>query len=74
MQKFASGNLGETLRALRHDQGLTVERLAARSGVSVRTIMSIEHNGSNPRVDIVRKLAAGLGVPVSDLFVETVQS
>lgn len=70
MQKSASEGLGRTLRDLRHDRGLTVEALARLSDVSVRTIMSIEHRNTNHRVDIVQRLADGLGVPLADLFAE----
>lgn len=69
MQKFASANLGETLRSLRHERGLTVEALARKAQVGVRTVIAIEQGTTpNPRVDSVQRLAAALGVPVGDLF------
>jgi transcriptional regulator with XRE-family HTH domain len=55
------------VRAHRHDQGMTIEQLARASGVSVRTIISMEHEATNPRFDVVQKLANALGLTLSDL-------
>lgn len=47
---------------------MTVVALAEKSTVSVRTIISIELGTTNPRVDIVQRLADALDVPLADLF------
>lgn len=59
--------LGRMLRRLRHTSGLTLEALAERSGVSVRTISDIERGRSlEPQSRTVRALADALGVTGPD--------
>jgi transcriptional regulator with XRE-family HTH domain len=59
--------LGRMLRKLRHTTGLTLEALAERSGVSVRTISDIERGRSlEPQSRTVRALADALGVTGPD--------
>ena len=55
------------LRELREEQVLSLRELEERSGVSYSTIWRIEdgRQGAHPRT--VRKLAAALGVPPSEL-------
>ncbi len=54
------------LRELRQDRVLTQKELAAKSGVSNKTIVSIE-GGAWPRQSTIRKLAAALGITPRDL-------
>jgi tetratricopeptide (TPR) repeat protein len=52
---------GELLRQLRMDTGLTLEALAARSGIAVRTISDLELGKARyPRAATVSRLAWGL--------------
>lgn len=55
------------LRELREERVLSLRELEERSGVSYATIWRIEdgRQGAHPRT--VRKLAAALGVPPSEL-------
>lgn len=56
------------VRALRASQGLSLEALAARSGVSRSALSLIERAQSSATAVVLDKLAAGLGVTLSSLF------
>ncbi|MBP2471535.1 DNA-binding SARP family transcriptional activator/tetratricopeptide (TPR) repeat protein/DNA-binding XRE family transcriptional regulator [Crossiella equi] len=52
------------LRAARLRRGLTQEELAARAGLSVRTVRGVEHGAVRaPRGDTLRRLAEAVGLP-----------
>jgi transcriptional regulator with XRE-family HTH domain len=53
---------------LRASQGLSLEALAARSGVSRSMISLVERGESSPTAVVLEKLAGGLGVVLADLF------
>jgi len=55
--------LGALLKWRRDAMGLTQKQLAERSGVSVRTIIELEHDKSRPYHDTVRRLADKLALP-----------
>ena len=58
---------GLLLRSLRVGQNLTLEALASRSGVSVRTIGDLERGASvSPQRRTVDALADGLGLDAAD--------
>lgn len=62
-------SLGDVIRRLRRDRGLTQEDLADRAGISQRTLSDIERgNIGLPRVENLRALAAALGVDTGDLL------
>jgi transcriptional regulator with XRE-family HTH domain len=63
----SSGRLGERVRALRRERGLTLERLAERSGVSRAMISKLERGEKNPTLVVAAKVAEGLGVDLSRL-------
>jgi len=52
-----------SLRALRVSRGLSQRQLAAKAGISERTISSIETGRSPGRPPTRRKLLTALGVP-----------
>ena len=52
--------LGQELKARRMRAGLSQGRLAALSGISVRSIRALEAGSCNPREDTVRRLAEAL--------------
>lgn len=62
-------SLGDAIRRLRRDRGLTQEDLADRAGISQRTLSDIErgHIGL-PRMENLRALAAALGVDTGSLL------
>ena len=67
--------LGKLVRSLRTAQGLTLDQLAQRSGITLRSIQAIETGDSLlPRPETLQALAAGLGVDVSVLAVKVYES
>jgi transcriptional regulator with XRE-family HTH domain len=62
--------IARQVRALRDDRGLSLDALAARSGVSRSMISLIERGESSPTAVVLEKLAAGLDVPLASLFDE----
>ena len=61
-------SFGEILHYARKTRGLTIKQLEKKSGVSASFISRIENDSGNPSVEIVRKLAEALGIPLSDFF------
>jgi transcriptional regulator with XRE-family HTH domain len=72
IMKDASADLNERIaervRELRGARGLSLEALAARSGVSRSMISLVERGESSPTAVLLEKLAAGLGVMLASLF------
>lgn len=60
--------IARRVRDLRDAQGLSLDALAERSGVSRSNISLIERAQSSPTAVVLDKLAAGLGVTVASLF------
>lgn len=54
--------IGQRLRSLRSEKGLTILELAAKAGVSSGIISQIERGNSNPSIKTLSKLRAALGV------------
>jgi transcriptional regulator with XRE-family HTH domain len=67
VEEVSSGRLGERVRALRRERGLTLEVLAGRSGVSRAMISKLERGEKNPTLVVAAKVAEGLGVSLSQL-------
>ncbi len=59
--------LGEKVRALRHERGLTQEALADSLDLSIAYVSLIERGGRNPPYTTVVALALALGVSPRDL-------
>lgn len=60
--------LGQAIRDLRHDRGLSQEELGLKSGVHRNYIGGLERAERRPSVLTVKRLADGLGVPPSKLI------
>ena len=60
--------IAERVRELRAAQGLSLDALASKSGVSRAMISLIERGESSPTAVVLEKLAAGLGVMLASLF------
>lgn len=63
--------LGESLRAIREHQGLSLEQAAERSGISISHLSRLESSERQPSVASLLALSVALGVPVGTLFGET---
>ncbi|EAQ33386.1 transcriptional regulator, XRE family protein [Nitrobacter sp. Nb-311A] len=56
------------MRRLRYDRKLTQEDLAARSGLSMRYVGSVERGAVSASVSVLGKVAEALGVDPCDLI------
>jgi transcriptional regulator with XRE-family HTH domain len=60
--------VAEVLKRLRADRRLSLDDLAARSGVSRAALSQIEGSRTNPTLAVLWKIAVGLDVPFHDLL------
>src|SRR2546423_1439365 len=60
--------IAQRVRELRAAQGLSLDALASKSGVSRSMISLIERGESSPTAVVLEKLAAGFGVTLASLF------
>lgn len=56
------------MRRLRHDKGLTQEEMAARSGLSMRYVGSIERAAVSASVSVLGRIASALDVDPCELI------
>ncbi len=63
--------IGGAIKALRQEQGLSLDLLAGRSGVSRAMLSEIERGMKNPTVRLVMQIAAALGTTVAALIGES---
>ena len=64
------GRIGSRIRALRTQQGLTVQQLADRAQLSRRLLTQIEHGQANPSLVAITRIARALGSDVTALLAE----
>jgi transcriptional regulator with XRE-family HTH domain len=69
--KKLGGRVSSRLRGLRDELGLTIQKLADRSGVSRAMISRIERDESCPTTPVLDRLSIGLGVQLSTLLGDT---
>jgi transcriptional regulator with XRE-family HTH domain len=62
--------VGENLRRLRTERGLSLERLARQTGVSRSMLGQIELGQSAPTIKLLWRIASGLGVDFSELLTD----
>jgi transcriptional regulator with XRE-family HTH domain len=60
--------IGIRIKNLRKSRGMSQEQLAEKIGISPKYLSSIERGKENPTLDIFTKLAAALGVELSEIF------
>lgn len=70
--KGASGVplIGQTIRALRKRKEMSLQDLAAASGVSLGMLSQIERDRANPSLRVLTRIREALDAPVSALFEE----
>ncbi len=61
-------SLGAKIRALRREKRLSAAELARRAQVTPSFISHVENGRSEPSIEVLRKVANGLGVPLAELF------
>lgn len=67
-QSVEPPRVGDALAKLREQQGLSLEELSRRAGVSKSMLSQIERAQANPTVAVVWRLANALGVPLGSLL------
>lgn len=63
----SASNVGQNIRRLRNDLGLSPEGLAYKADVALRTVERTELGLTVPRRATLRAIAAALGVDAADL-------
>lgn len=63
-----SVDVGQRLRSLREERGVSMRSLARRSGLSANALSMIERNLTSPSVSTLNKLAGALEVPITAFF------
>ncbi|MCB0148406.1 MAG: helix-turn-helix transcriptional regulator, partial [Caldilineaceae bacterium] len=62
------GHVGQRLRQLRTERGMSIRALADASGLSVNTLSLIENGKISPSVSTLHRAAAALGVIITAFF------
>ncbi len=65
-----SVDVGQRLRTLREERGVSMRALARRSGLSANALSMIERGLTSPSVSTLLKLAGALEVPITAFFRE----
>ena len=60
--------IGEKIKILRKQKGMSQKELGIRFGVSQQMIGQYENSISEPKIETLRKIAVGLEVELSDLL------
>lgn len=61
--------VGERIRQLRQQRGMSINRLAAAAGVAHSVVSRLEHGHvTNPTAETLRRLATALEVPLTELL------
>ncbi|MFN3742567.1 MAG: helix-turn-helix domain-containing protein [Anaerolineales bacterium] len=68
MREAISIDVGEVLKRLRQEKGMSLRLLAAKSGLSANALSMIERGRVSPSVSTLYKLADALGVSITAFF------
>lgn len=60
--------IGRELRAFRHQSGMTIADLAARTGLSIGMLSKIENGNTSPSLSTLQSLAHAMSVPLTAFF------
>jgi transcriptional regulator with XRE-family HTH domain len=66
--------IGQQIRKLRNQRGLSIRALAKRCGMSATAISLIERNENSPNVSSLHQMAKALDVPITDFFYQEDES
>ena len=64
-------NLGQALRQLRKQKGLTLAELANKTNSYVGNLSRIERDLANPSLDLLYRISEALGYSMADIFLAT---
>jgi transcriptional regulator with XRE-family HTH domain len=62
--------LGQQLKAIRKRNGVTLQQIADRTGLSKSFVSQVETGAANPSIASLKKITDALGVPLAALFEE----
>ena len=65
-------DIGDRIRELRRERGMTLRELAEKAKMSFGFLSDCEHNKTNPSIGTCQRIADALGVPASRLLGESV--
>ena len=68
MNEQGNPQVGQRVRKLREQKGLSLRALAEQCGLSINAISRIEREESSPTVSSLHRLATALGVPITAFF------
>jgi transcriptional regulator with XRE-family HTH domain len=68
MGQQAGQNVGQRIRVIREQQGLSLRALAERCELAPNTISLIERGENSPTVSSLQRLAVALDVPITNFF------
>lgn len=68
MSELIKQDFGNRMRALREQADLSTNKFALMVGLSKSFIIQVEHGRRNISLDTIERIAAGLGITVSELF------
>ncbi|MGD2040076.1 MAG: helix-turn-helix domain-containing protein [Anaerolineae bacterium] len=71
MSEWDAPDVGQHVRAMRHERGLSLRALAELCELSPNTISLIERGETSPSVSTLQRLATALGVHINSFFVDT---
>lgn len=60
--------VGENIRLLRRQRGLSQEKLALKAGINTSYMGEIERAEKSPTIDIIEKIASALDIEIERLF------
>ncbi len=63
-----SVDVGQRLKTLREERGISMRTLARNSGLSANALSMIERGLTSPSISTLFKIATALGVPITDFF------
>lgn len=66
-------NIGRNITKLREEKGWSRYRLAVNSGVSCSYLNALEEDVHSPSIEVLDKIAIGLGVPLIQLIETNVE-
>ncbi|HRQ22243.1 MAG TPA: cupin domain-containing protein [Anaerolineales bacterium] len=61
-------NVGQRLRVIRAERGLSIKAMAELSGLNVNTLSLIENGRTSPSVSTLQQLSQSLNIPISSFF------
>lgn len=67
---FTTMELGERIKKLRQAAGLTQKQVGEKGGFDKTMLSKIEHHNQNPSLELLRRVARGIGCSVVDLLDE----